>query len=88
MKINGSNFNNLNPYQKQMHKQASLQKGNSAEDKIEISSKAQELLKGNPIEEARKQKVEQLKNDIQNGDYQVNYEQTARKMVDFWTKHS
>jgi negative regulator of flagellin synthesis FlgM len=85
MKVNGTNFNKLNPYQKQLQKQTEIQKGKGTEDKIEISSKAQELLKGNPIKEARAQKVEQLKSDIQNGEYKVNFEQTAKKMIDFWT---
>ncbi|WP_102026684.1 flagellar biosynthesis anti-sigma factor FlgM [Salirhabdus sp. Marseille-P4669] len=84
MKIQGSNFNNINPYQKQIQKQAAIQQGNRT-DKVEISSKAQELLKGNPVEEARKTRVEQLKQDVQSGNYKVNYEETAKKMIAFYT---
>jgi negative regulator of flagellin synthesis FlgM len=85
VKISGSNFNHINPYQKQLQKQVSIQKSQLKEDKVEISSKAQELLKGNPIEEARKQEVENIKKAVQSGEYQINYEQTAKKMLEFWS---
>ncbi|MBB6453631.1 negative regulator of flagellin synthesis FlgM [Salirhabdus euzebyi] len=84
MKINGSNHIHVNPYQKQMNKQASVSKGN-ASDKVEISNQAQQMLKGNEIQEARQKHVEQIKKEVQNGDYQINYQETAKKMIDFWS---
>lgn len=53
-------------------------------DKIEISSEALVLQKGNSVEAARQEKVQQLQQKVQSGEYQVNAKETARKLYDFW----
>lgn len=56
----------------------------SKRDKLEISSEALELQKGNPLELERQQKVEQLKAQVQSGEYEINPREVAKKMYDFW----
>lgn len=83
MKINNFGKVNINPYQKQMDKIDSVQKTKKS-DKVEISSEAKELQKGNAIEKERLEKVQALKNKVDSGDYQVNPRDVAKKMYDFW----
>ncbi|MGM8215197.1 flagellar biosynthesis anti-sigma factor FlgM [Bacillaceae bacterium W0354] len=85
MKINPTNGTNLNPYVKNLNKQASVKNSHQKSDQLEISSKAKELQKGNPIAEARAQKVSELKEQVQNGEYEIDAKKTAEKMIDFWT---
>lgn len=83
MKINGVNGANLNPYQKQMQKQQQLQ-SSQPKDKLEISNEAKQLQEGNGIVQARKEKVENLKQQVKSNEYDVNPKKTAEKMIDFW----
>lgn len=82
MKIN--NFSRImnNPYQKQMKQFETTQTNKSMKkDQIEISSQALEMHKG---EDIRREKVDALKNQINSGNYQVNYEKVAEKFLDYW----
>lgn len=83
MKINNMGSINTNPYRKQIEKAERLQKSANT-DKIQISSEAMELQKGSRIETERQAKVEELKNKIESGDYQVNPHEVAKKMYEFW----
>ncbi|MRG84788.1 flagellar biosynthesis anti-sigma factor FlgM [Salinibacillus xinjiangensis] len=85
MKVNGTNNVHMNPYQKQVQKQSAISKTNQTEDKLEISSKAQEMLKGNAIQEERQKEVQRIKQDVQSGNYQINHKETAQKMLNFWS---
>lgn len=82
MKINNVGKLNLNPYQKQMDKQAELKKASVKQDKIEISAAAKEMLKGDKISAERGEKVNTLKEQVQSGDYKVNPEAVAKKMLE------
>lgn len=83
MKINNMGSINTNPYRKQIEKTERLQ--NSANtDKIQISTEAMELQKGSRIETERQAKVEELKNKVESGEYQVNPREVAKKMYEFW----
>ena len=59
MKINNIGRLNLNPYEKQMDKVDKSEKS-TKRDKVEISSEALELQKGNSLELERQKKVEEL----------------------------
>lgn len=83
MKINNIGRVNMNPYNKQIEKMNQVQ-STSKRDKLEISSEALELQKGNPIELERQQKVEQLKAKVESGEYEINPREVAKKMYDFW----
>lgn len=73
----------MNPYKKHIEKMDKLEKTMST-DKIQISTEALELQKGSRIETERQAKVEELKNKIESGDYQVNPREVAKKMYEFW----
>lgn len=84
MKIHGPNHSSLNPYQKQLHKQAEIQQGVRKKDELQISSHAKQLLENAKPEEERQVRVEKIKQSVQNGDYQIDPQKTAKKMIDFW----
>lgn len=83
LKINNIGHVKINPYNKQIEKMDKSQQV-SRRDKIEISSEALELQKGNQLEAARQERVEQLQQKVQSGEYEVNPKETARKLYDFW----
>lgn len=83
MKINNIGRVNMNPYNKQIEKMGQVQSA-SKRDKLEISSEALELQKGNPLELERQQKVEQLKAKVESGEYEINPREVAKKIYDFW----
>lgn len=85
MKINNFGRVGMNPYAKQiekMDKAATIAK----KDKIEISTEALELQKGNSIEAKREERVQQLKEQVQNGEYKVNSRNVAEKLYSFWNE--
>lgn len=85
MKIHGPNQPNFNPYKKQIQKQQEMQQAHSSKDKVEISSKAMQMQENTKAAEARKQHVEEIKQQVDSGEYQVEAKQTAEKMINFWT---
>ncbi|MFP7255440.1 flagellar biosynthesis anti-sigma factor FlgM [Virgibacillus sp. 7505] len=85
MKIQGPNQSGFNPYTKQLKQQADLQKASQRQDKLEISSEAKRLQEGDKIQASRQSHVEQIKAAVQNGEYKVDAEKTAKKMMDFWS---
>lgn len=83
MKINNIRPVNVNPYNKLQDKIDKVQTPKQ-KDKIEISSEALQLQKGNQLEMARQERVAELKNQIESGEYEVNPKEVARKMYSFW----
>ena len=86
MKINP--FNNIqNVYRKQMDKQpAKTEAAEAKKDKIEISSEAKIMQQDTKIASERREKVESLKQQVQNGEYKVNPQEVAKKFYDFWNQ--
>ncbi|MGG4411258.1 flagellar biosynthesis anti-sigma factor FlgM [Niallia taxi] len=89
MKINNYGTQGINPYKKQVNKidqvKSEAVKGT---DKIEISSAAKELQQVTQVSQARTEKIEALKKEIQNGTYQVSAEDVASSIVNFYTKNN
>lgn len=85
MKINPFGPVGINPYKNQMNKVAATEKQTKA-DKVEISSAAKQLQETSPITVERQQKVEALKQQVQNGTYKVNTEDVAKSVYDFYFK--
>lgn len=83
MKINNIGPVRLNPYNKQLEKLDSAAK-TSKKDKLEISSEALELQKGSPIEAQRQKRVEEIKNKVDSGEYEIEPRKIAEKMYSFW----
>lgn len=86
MKINGPNKSSFNPYQEQYQKIERNKASSHKEDRLEISSKAKELLKTEQPNKSREKYVENIKEEVQSGTYQVNHEKTAKKMIEYWSK--
>lgn len=53
-------------------------------DKVEISSVAMDMRGTNPIEQARAEKVAQLKADVQSGAYKVDARKVAQDMLNYY----
>ncbi|RDW16514.1 flagellar biosynthesis anti-sigma factor FlgM [Oceanobacillus arenosus] len=86
MKINGPNQSNFNPYKNIMQKQAEIQKTVNKQDQVEISSHAKQLQENGKPNEKRAAYVQEIKNAIATGDYKVEAEKVADKMIKFWSK--
>ncbi|SDK03839.1 flagellar biosynthesis anti-sigma factor FlgM [Sediminibacillus albus] len=85
MKIQGPNHSNFNPYQKQMQKQADLKKElTNQADQLQISNQAKQLQETAKPDPARQERVQEIKQAVESGEYKIDPKQTARKMVEFW----
>lgn len=88
MKINPLNNPKINAYKQHIQKQQETQSKHQATDQVQISKEAQHLQQSNPIVEARQEKVEQIKQQVQNGTYELDAKQTAEKIIEFWGRRS
>ncbi|MFD1361688.1 flagellar biosynthesis anti-sigma factor FlgM [Lentibacillus salinarum] len=88
MKIYGPNQSNFNPYKQQMQKQTDDTKHTPKHDQVEISNQAKEMLKNGKADAKRASYVQHIKDAVDKGDYQINHEKTAQKMIDFWSRES
>lgn len=83
MKIQGPN-----PYVSLYRNQQQTQKikpEKRQKDELNISNEAFKLQQNDKMIE-RKQYVEEIKARVQSGNYNMEYDKTAEKMIDFWTK--
>ncbi|MGD7006934.1 flagellar biosynthesis anti-sigma factor FlgM [Metabacillus sp. 84] len=87
MKINNYSVNGINPYKRKDSQVERAGQVQAKQDKIEISSAAKELQSTNKIAEARQEKVDQLKAKIENGTYEINPKEIARKFADYYKQH-
>ncbi|PAV31013.1 flagellar biosynthesis anti-sigma factor FlgM [Virgibacillus profundi] len=86
MKINGPNQSNFNPYKNQIQKQMDYKKETNKQDQIEISSQAKQLQENEKPNAKRAAYVQDIKNAVDSGEYKINHEKAAQKMIDFWSK--
>jgi len=85
VKINNFRPVNMNPYNKQLDKAGKLQAhAANQKDKIEISKEALEMQITSQYEVERQQRVDELKNKIESGEYKVNPQELAQKMYSYW----
>jgi len=87
VKITSFGMNSINPYNKQ---QKSLKAAESKTavnaDKIEISTAAKEMSASSTYNSERAQKVQQIKEQIQSGNYQVEAKKIAEDMLNYYRK--
>lgn len=88
MKINQTGLFGVNPYKKQMDKTDHLKQTSKKQDKVEISSAAKEMQQASQLSAARQEKIDALKQQIQNGGYEVDFKATAKGIVDFYSKNN
>lgn len=84
MKIQGPNSTNLNPYKRQLQSYQNERK-QSYKDELKISKEAQQLQETNQVTKERATHIQNIKKQIDSGEYEVNYEQVAQKMINFWS---
>lgn len=85
MNINGINSNNvINLYSKNKNRVSQTKKVNNVSDRIEISKLGKSLtnytLEGVNVDNSKK--IQELKNQINNGTYNVDTKLTARSILD------
>lgn len=87
MKINNFGTQGINPYKK-MNKvdQSNKAEGTKGTDKVEISSAAKELQQVSQVSSARTEKIDSLKKQIQSGTYEVNAQDIAKSIINFYAK--
>ena len=87
MKITTFNMNSINPYNKQQKSlKAAEAKGTYSSDKIEISSAAKEMSASSTYNTERAQRIQQIKEQIQSGEYQVDAQKVAENMLNYYRK--
>lgn len=88
MKINNFGPSGVNPYDRQQNKVNSAKVSSAkATDKIEISSTAKELQQISQIPAQRQAKVDELKAQYEAGNYKMNAEDTAKSILNYYSKH-
>ncbi|WP_233129739.1 flagellar biosynthesis anti-sigma factor FlgM [Salimicrobium humidisoli] len=85
MRINGTNQTNWNPYQKQAQQQKQVQ-AQPNQDRLEISDAAKSMQEAGKLPEARKERLEELKLQVENGTYKADPSVIARKMTNFFSE--
>jgi negative regulator of flagellin synthesis FlgM len=87
MRINHFNSIQNNPYKKQTQdvKQETVQSAYK-KDEIQISDEAKKLLSSSKFEQERADKVNEIKRQVESGNYQVNTSKVAKSILDFWRK--
>jgi negative regulator of flagellin synthesis FlgM len=88
MKINNLGPSGLNPYKRQMNSLENVERSTSKKktDKVEISAAAKDLQYTSSIETERQIKVDELKNEVESGNYQINPDQLAKSIIQFYKK--
>lgn len=87
MKINKVNIPAINPYRaNELKVDQSVQQKTQQADKLEISSEAKELSKMTSYATERKDHVQKIKEQIEAGTYQVNAEDIAKSLIQYYKK--
>ena len=86
MKIHGPNMMNIQKYKNQTFKKTVLNEKNNQNDKLNISEKAKQLQVNGKVDVKRTNYIQQIKQAVESGNYKMNPERTAQKMIEFWSK--
>lgn len=84
MKIHGTNRSHINPYYEQQQKVRQSEK-KQTKDQLEISDAAKKLQQNDQIVNTRQSYVQEIKQQIELGEYKIQYDQTSKKLIDFFT---
>ncbi|MBO2534256.1 flagellar biosynthesis anti-sigma factor FlgM [Rummeliibacillus suwonensis] len=87
MKIYNYGVNKVNPYQNQSLKTEQVKKSTfNVTDQLEISSAAKDLQGIKSYADERAERVQQLKEQIESGNYQVDAKKLASDMLKYYRK--
>lgn len=84
MKIHHVGSMNVNPYERQFNKVERQVPSTRKKDQVEISEAAKELQEASKWESARQEKVEKLKQQVQNGTYTIDPKAIAKSMIQYY----
>ncbi|MGM0843777.1 MAG: flagellar biosynthesis anti-sigma factor FlgM [Bacillota bacterium] len=85
MKINNINNSGINPYKRQQNNVEQAAKTNLQKaDKLEISSAAKEMQGTSKLVKERQAKVEELKINVENGNYKPDPQKIAKGLINFY----
>lgn len=84
MKINGIGLNKINPYNQTKRPLQTNKTGQTFADKLEISSAAKDMKVASEYTDARAERVQQLKAEIESGEYKVNARKVAEDMLKYY----
>lgn len=85
MKINNINNSGINPYKRQQNNiDQAAKTGVQNTDKLEISSAAKEMQGTSRLVKERQAKVEELKINVQNGNYKPEPQNIAKGLINFY----
>lgn len=87
MKIQGPQFKPIHAYKQQLEQNKRSHQQYQRKDELNISAKAKRLQETDKATQKRAAYLQQIKHDIETGKYQINYEKTAEKVIDFWSKY-
>ncbi|WP_432357494.1 flagellar biosynthesis anti-sigma factor FlgM [Sporosarcina sp. UB5] len=87
MKINRINIPAVNPYRtNQLKAEHAKEQAQIKTDKLEISSEAKQLSETSPITAKRNERVQQLKAQIESGNYKIEPEKLAANLIKYYKK--
>lgn len=84
MKISNYGVNAVNAYKNQVRNVKSANNKSSFADKIEISKAAQNMQGVTTYSSERAERVQQLKSEIDSGEYKVNARKVAEDMLKYY----
>jgi len=67
-------------------KQQHVKRSERKNDQLDISTEAKHLQLKQAQSAERNNYINELKQLIQAGEYEINYDKTAQKMIDFWSR--
>ncbi|WP_082233351.1 flagellar biosynthesis anti-sigma factor FlgM [Halobacillus massiliensis] len=83
MRVQGSNFSKINPYQKQMNQQHEIKQAKQ-QDKMEISSEGKALQEIEKTNEQRAEYIKDIKAKVEKGDYKIDHEAAAQCLAKYY----
>lgn len=85
MKIFGPGQTRINAYQNHQKVQVEKNKKTNREDQLQISKEAKHLQESE-VTSKRDAFIEKIKEDVQADRYKINYEKTAQKLINYWSR--
>ena len=88
MKIQGVPSSKVNPYQKHLKQQTEITKRPHEKDQIKISKEAKQLQQAAQFATDSADRVQKIKQAVEKGQYSIDYEKTAEKLIAYWSNKS